>query len=79
MTLTVATGVTLLAGTQIGHQRIPGVLVHGADRAQKELKIQGIAGALLEATQQALTAKVGGVSSEPPMTGKYGAGVRALR
>lgn len=34
MTLTMATRVTLLAGAQVGHQRIPRVLVHGVDRAQ---------------------------------------------
>lgn len=34
MTLTMAIRVTLLAGAQVGHQRIPRVLVHGVDRAQ---------------------------------------------
>lgn len=41
MTLTMAFGVTLLAGAQVGHQRVPRVLVHGVD----SWGAQGFAGA----------------------------------
>jgi hypothetical protein len=67
VTLTMATRVTLLAGAQVGHQRIPRVLVHGVDRAQGFATASVLQLRTLEATQQALNVKVGANAAEPPM------------